>query len=395
MPLFSIVIPTYNRAAVLLNTLKSVFAQTETDYEVIIIDDGSKDNTEELVTPYLSEKVQYFKQDNQGAQVARNFGLSKATGEYICFLDSDDLWLPEFLAEVLQEFKKDDEIGCVYCYMGYMRDGTLEILREDTISGWVYEKALRQGYLAAPSFLVAKRKCFDTVGNWDIDFVACQDEDMFFRLAKHYKFKLIPKVLGIYGMEYNGADNRICNSRSKLANGWWTLWNKFEKDTLEICGRKCLSTHFLKGASWFIEAGNNEMARESITKAISLYESKNEMINTYEHGIRKFVPAGGVYCYGAGTIGAVVKSFFDRIGLKINAFIVSERNGKDYFFGLPLFSIDEMKDLNCEIVITASEKYHDVIEKNIREKSDRITVFKITGELYYYMKAINYISNGI
>jgi glycosyltransferase involved in cell wall biosynthesis len=91
LPFFSVIIPTYNRAALLREALDSVFAQIHTDYEVLVVDDGSKDVTSSVVASY-GDRVRYFQQQNQGPGSARNLGIKYAAGEYIAFLDSDDLW---------------------------------------------------------------------------------------------------------------------------------------------------------------------------------------------------------------------------------------------------------------------------------------------------------------
>ena len=89
--LFSIIVPTYNRAHLISSTLDSILSQTYTDFELLIIDDGSTDNTEEVVQKYLSDKVLYFKKTNGERSAARNYGTSKARGEYLNWIDSDDL----------------------------------------------------------------------------------------------------------------------------------------------------------------------------------------------------------------------------------------------------------------------------------------------------------------
>ena len=105
MPLFSVIIPTYNRAALLREALDSVFAQSFTDYEVIVVDDGSTDETAAVVASYGS-RIRYFQQQNQGPGAARNLGAKYATGEYIAFLDSDDLWFSWTLKTISEVIKQ-------------------------------------------------------------------------------------------------------------------------------------------------------------------------------------------------------------------------------------------------------------------------------------------------
>ena len=112
MSTVSIVIPTFNRRNYITIALDSVLAQTYTNYEIIIIDDGSSDNTKEVLTPYW-DKIRYFYQDNRGIPATRNRGIREAKGDYIAFLDSDDYWLPEKLERQIDYFEKNPHCGMV------------------------------------------------------------------------------------------------------------------------------------------------------------------------------------------------------------------------------------------------------------------------------------------
>ena len=115
-PKVSIIIPTYNRADVITRALNSVLAQTETNYEVIIVDDASTDETKQIIESYLDPRIRYLRHDkNKYAAAARNTGMEKATGQYIAFLDSDDEWVPTKLHAQLQIMdSRDDSWGCIY-----------------------------------------------------------------------------------------------------------------------------------------------------------------------------------------------------------------------------------------------------------------------------------------
>src|SRR5437016_1937557 len=120
-PLVSVVIPTYNRAQRTIASTESVFAQTYTNLEIIVIDDGSKDGSSEIIEKFLEERkrtqhgrqIHYFKQPNQGASAARNAGIERARGEFIAFLDSDDTWLPDKLERQLAAMEQFP--GCGAC----------------------------------------------------------------------------------------------------------------------------------------------------------------------------------------------------------------------------------------------------------------------------------------
>ncbi|TNF06006.1 MAG: glycosyltransferase family 2 protein, partial [Deltaproteobacteria bacterium] len=120
MPFFSIILPTYNRAHFLPKAIESVLAQTFEDWELVIVDDGSIDNTKEVVDSYRDPRIVYFYQLNQERSVARNNGISQAKGDYICFLDSDDYYLPGKLKNLSEQIKFYDK--AVLLFDGLLSD---------------------------------------------------------------------------------------------------------------------------------------------------------------------------------------------------------------------------------------------------------------------------------
>lgn len=123
--MISIIIPTYNREKTITEAIKSILNQTYQDFELLIIDDGSTDRTRELVEAIKDSRVKYLYQENQGACVARNYGIDCSRGSYIAFQDSDDLWLPEKLEKQLKVFQNNKNIDIVCCKASCVRlDGT-------------------------------------------------------------------------------------------------------------------------------------------------------------------------------------------------------------------------------------------------------------------------------
>ena len=106
MPFFSVIVPLYNKENFVENTLKSVLNQNFTDFEVIIVNDGSIDKSEEKVKGFNDDRIKYFYQENQGASSARNFGIEKANSNYIAFIDADDYWFPNFLQEMFNNINE-------------------------------------------------------------------------------------------------------------------------------------------------------------------------------------------------------------------------------------------------------------------------------------------------
>ena len=389
MPLFSVIIPAYNREFMIGKVVQSVLGQTVRDFELIVVDDGSNDKTGEVVKGFQSDKIKYYYQENQGAQVARNLGLAKASGEYVCFLDSDDLWLPTFLEEMYKAFQHDGEVGCVYCWLGSMGNGDVIPGNKSYLSGYMYREALEQGYITQPSGLMIKRQCFDKIGPWDENLCASQDDDICFRLAKVFKFGLIEKALVVINGEYEGSDNRIGASAKRVADGWWTLWNKFENDVLALCGKKVAARHFLECASYFYRAGVLDKCEEAIQKAVSYYGSINNIKLDFERELVDFISNGEIYCYGAGEIGALVAEYIKKSRYDMQAFVVTDISSNTVYGEYPVMSVNDIKAENCKIIISTTEKYHAEIEKSIKVKFGDVPIFKTNNELINYLKVVN------
>lgn len=271
--LFSIIIPTYNREKIVVRAIESILVQTITDFEIIVVDDGSTDNTECVVKAIDDPRVLYLKQPNKGATVARNNGIKHAKGIYVSFLDSDDIWYPEMLEKQLEKYKSDNEISCVYSDLTCITDDgkIVPFWNPTKIEGYIYKEALSQGFLSPTIVLSAKRECFEAVGMFDENMPASQDDDICFKLSKKYKFGYIPlQLAGVY----TNVDNRISGSSNKVSLGWWMLWNKYENDVVELCGKKVMAAHFLKCLCMFLANKNRQMLSEAISK-YEMYASLN------------------------------------------------------------------------------------------------------------------------
>ncbi|MGV3504262.1 MAG: glycosyltransferase family 2 protein [Adhaeribacter sp.] len=268
-PLISIITPTYNRARLIKRAIESILNQTFTDFEYLIIDDGSKDNTEEVVQQYIKrdQRIKYYVHEkNKGQNAALNTGLSFARGKYIAFLDSDDEWLPQMLEKQINEFFKDPEVGCSYCWAGYLENGVLKTSRKYKIQGYLYKEALEQAYICNPSSLMVKKESLDILGGFNLEFVTCQDDDICLRLAKKNKFALIQEPLVII---HSDAGNQTITNRHVYAKDWLKLYNKYESEILQHCGSATLAQHYLKASLLFLQIFDLKTAREVANKAIS------------------------------------------------------------------------------------------------------------------------------
>jgi glycosyltransferase involved in cell wall biosynthesis len=140
IPTVTVIIPTYNYGRFVADAIASVLAQTYAVFEIVVVDDGSTDETEEVVKTF-GERVRYIKQQNAGVSAARNAGIEVSSGDLIAFLDADDTWLPEKIEKQVAKFAEDAEIGLVHCGMREFDDHTGETieLHLDGDEGWVAE----------------------------------------------------------------------------------------------------------------------------------------------------------------------------------------------------------------------------------------------------------------
>lgn len=199
MATVSIIIPTYNRADYLLEAVESVFTQTFDDYETIVVDDGSTDNTRELLEPLINAgKIKYIYQDDRNKSIARNRGIKLSTGKYIAFLDSDDLFLPAKLEKQVAFLDQNPDIAFVHSWFSKFDDAGNHLGTRDTsrYSGWVYpEILLSWSVLMALPCMMVRREVLEDVGNFDIDQHWGEDLDLWRRITKRYPIDLLPEVL--------------------------------------------------------------------------------------------------------------------------------------------------------------------------------------------------------
>jgi glycosyltransferase involved in cell wall biosynthesis len=190
MPAVSVVIPTYNRAEMLAQALRSVLAQTFTDYEVIVVDDGSTDGTAEVVESFTDQRIKYLRQENRGSSAARNAGVEKAEGKYVAFLDSDDAWLPEKLEVQVAAFERHPTVGLVSCRSLTIDPSNecafpLELLRPpgDEIVADFHAEIIVSNRFMTPALMV-KRAVIEKVGGFDENLVYAEDWDLWIRIAR-------------------------------------------------------------------------------------------------------------------------------------------------------------------------------------------------------------------
>jgi len=191
----SVVVPTYNRSSFLKESIGSVVSQTFSDFELIVVDDGSTDDTPVLLLSY-GKKIKVIKKANKGPGAARNRGIRAAKGQWIAFLDSDDVWKPDKLEKQVQFIKDNPDIRICQTEEIWIRNGKRVNPRKkhEMHSGWIYEQCLPL-CIVSPSSVMIHREVFEKVGLFDETLLACEDYDLWLRIAPHYPICLVREKL--------------------------------------------------------------------------------------------------------------------------------------------------------------------------------------------------------
>lgn len=181
--LVSVIIPTYNRGWIIKEAIDSVLAQDFEDFELIVVDDGSTDNTPEVLDAYRGT-IKVFRQKNKGVSAARNRGIAEASGRFIAFLDSDDFWLPQKLSRQVEFFNTTPDALICQTEEVWIRSGVRvnPKKRHKKPSGMIFEPSLAL-CLVSPSAVMIRRSLLGIVGNFDETLPACEDYDLWLRIS--------------------------------------------------------------------------------------------------------------------------------------------------------------------------------------------------------------------
>ena len=275
-PKVSVIIPSYNCAQYLPQAIESVINQTYTAYEIIVIDDGSTDNTKKVIEPYL-EKIRYVYQDNQGAAEARNHGLYLARGELIAFLDADDIFLSHKLKEQVAVFEAQPHIGIVNSGFRIIKDNddvVMDIehwheLPDLTPEIWLLHKPV------LPSAMMFRREWFDRVGGFEQRFFPCEDMEITFRMViKGCQSTWLPSVTVCYRRHERSATSfnqsnilRQAKSAEEMQNYFFArtdlpesiraLENKFRFYNFSWLAWRCYESGLIEKMAEYLEKSQN------------------------------------------------------------------------------------------------------------------------------------------
>ncbi|BAZ13303.1 putative glycosyl transferase [Calothrix sp. NIES-4071] len=210
MAIISVIIPAYNAERTILETISSVQQQTFSDFELIVINDGSTDRTLELLNSIEDPRLKVFSYSNGGLPVARNRGISHATGEFIAFIDADDLWTPDKLELQLAALQQHPEAGVAYSWTCNMsEEGELLYPVTPVFNGNVYANLLVWNFISNGSNPLIRSQALKSTGEFDPTLKSAEDWEYWLRLAAHWPFVVVPNIQILYRRSSNSMTSKI------------------------------------------------------------------------------------------------------------------------------------------------------------------------------------------
>jgi glycosyltransferase involved in cell wall biosynthesis len=271
-PLVSVIIPTYNRVRVISRAIESALQQTLTDYEIIVVDDGSTDNTREFLSKNFANKIRYIgKPKNEGLASARNTGIEASRGTYIALLDDDDLWLPEKLALQIDLAQKNPSLGLVYCGACKVNeDGELLEQIKPSKRGAIFEDMLYRNYLLGPaSIALIAKDVLLKAGYFDKNLCPCADWDMWIRIARCAEVDFVEEPLVHYVLH----DNNMHKDLAAMEKDTFAILNKYWPPLVKEKGclarkDKTYSDHCIHFARHYYQQGEREAFKRLLYRAL-------------------------------------------------------------------------------------------------------------------------------
>lgn len=262
MPEVSVVIPTRNRAAMLKRAIESVLNQSFKDFELIVVDDASDDETIDAVKSYQDERLRYIRhRENMGGSAARNTGIEAANGSYIAFLDDDDEWLQEKLSEQLCLIRNDPGMGAVYTGYIWLEEKRWQAITPSKM-GYLFEDLIIENCVGSTSTVLVRKECFLELGGFDVGFPSSQDWDMLLRIARRYRFGCLSPPL----VRYHAHGARITTDHEAVIRGMEMIREKYAQE-IQVRPAAVFNHHLVLGKMYCFN-GNVKRGRREFGQSL-------------------------------------------------------------------------------------------------------------------------------
>ena len=271
LPLVSVIIPAYNAEKFIQYTLESLLDQTYQNLEIIVVNDGSQDNTSKIVRSFSQKdsRIILLEQSNKGVAAARNLGIQQSKGEYIAPIDADDIWFTEKITKQINCLNQADKlVGLVYSWsLGIDEKGNK--LEEDytssNIEGDVYLNLIAYNFIGNASVPLIRRSCLEKVGGYDANFPGCEDWELYLRIAESYQFLVVPEFL----IGYRQLSESMSSNSFIMANGFQRLLKESQKRHPEIP-----AINYLKSRHYYYQYLINNCQKNGMINELYYWNSK-------------------------------------------------------------------------------------------------------------------------
>jgi glycosyltransferase involved in cell wall biosynthesis len=268
MPKVSVIIITYNRSELLRAAIRSVLEQSYQDFELLVVDDASSDNTAEVVQGFDDKRIRYIRHEtNKREAEARNTGVQNSTGEYIAFLDDDDEWLPKKLERQVELLDNSPRaVGGVYTgFIKMETTGKIVVQIVPSKRGNILHDMFTQNWIGTPSTVLLRKECFEKVGLFDKGIVFGPDYDMWIRISKEFQFDYIVDPL----VKYYVHDNKLSTNCEIMIKGMEAINRKY--DQFFALSSRNYSYRYLGLGVYYCYSGDMKKGRENLLKAMKLH----------------------------------------------------------------------------------------------------------------------------
>jgi glycosyltransferase involved in cell wall biosynthesis len=273
-PTVSVIMAAYNHADYISQAINTVLAQSWQDLELIVIDDGSSDRTREVVAGF-GDPVRYIYQENQGQGGARNTGIAHALGEFVCFLDDDDAWEPNYLDTVLTTLRPRPDVAALYAACQMMDGGgnRLPRIMDRVVPPEKMYDALVEGGWFPPLVVTVRKACLDAVGPLDPSLRGTDDWDLWLRVARNYRFMGISDVIALYRIHATGlsanVEHMLRDHKRAIAKNFGP--EEGEPVSWPLDRRRAYAATYRLAGTAYLEAGDAEHARPLLRRCFLTY----------------------------------------------------------------------------------------------------------------------------
>lgn len=402
----SVIIPTYNRKATILRSVNSVLEQTYSDIEVIVVDDCSTDDTEDVIKSIKNNKLKYIRcSQNGGVAAARNIGLENAQGEYIAFNDSDDIWRANKLEMQMKELEKNSDYGMIYCAFSRRKGDKILFTmpsgkqNRNFLSGRMFDFLIGGNVIGTPTMLI-KREVFDAVGNFKAGLKRIDDYEFVLRVANKFSIGYVDEVLvDTYelqdGINVITEDNAMENLFAHME-----LYDCWRKEEISEENKNILFEYLISALKNFDEKQLMNYSDILVPKYFSsekeltrkYWKEKSSCRNQFKDYVMRMVFSEKILdvvkyignretaIYGNGYVGKCLYYILKKNGIRIECIVDRNKKAEEY---LVLNLDDSLKGIDL-IILTVYDPVKK-IEREIRRhhpNKDIISLSEIfmTGE---------------